>query len=355
MYIKSNSTLSPFVLIWFLLINACAVIQPVAIKKTPPAILDSMQLVMGKLPDLKNLPAFDTKIIDSINGKGYTRYRIHFTVAPGEVLPALLYIPYTDNVKTKHPAMLALHSTHATGKMVLSGESTKADRAYAVELAERGYVVIAPDYPSFGEMKDYNFAVDRYASGTIKGIFNHIRCIDYLQSLPQVNSQKIGVLGHSLGGHNAIFTAAFDKRLKVIVSSCGWTKFNYYNAGESPTKLYGGKMGPWAQERYMPLIRTKYNLDPNQVPFDFDEVIASIAPRAFFTNSPLHDANFNVEGVKEAMKIIEKAYSASSASANLKIAYPDVGHDFPKNIRLDAYRFIDSVLQHTPNVHELYR
>lgn len=355
MYIKSNSTLSPFVLIWFLLINACTVNQLVAIQKPEDAILDSMQLAMGKLPDLKNLPSFDTKIIDSINGKGHTRYHIHFTVAPGEILPALLYIPHTANVKTKHPAMLALHSTHVTGKMVLSGESTKADRAYAVELAERGYVVIAPDYPSFGEMKHYNFAEDRYASGTMKGIFNHIRCIDYLQSLPQVDPEKIGVLGHSLGGHNAIFTSAFDNRIKVTVSSCGWTKFNYYDAGERPTRQYGGKMGPWAQERYMPLVRTKYNLDPDQLPFDFDEVIASLAPRAFFTNSPLHDANFNIDGVKEAMKIIEQAYNASGASANLKTAYPDAGHDFPKNIRLGAYRFIDSVLQHTPNVHELYR
>lgn len=356
MKIKTSFNLLLILIIAHLpLINACTINRTVAGQKNQTAILDSMQLVMGILPELKNLPAFNTKIIDSIEGKGYTRYHIHFTVAPREVLPALLYIPKIEGAKAKRAAMLVLHSTDGSGKMVLSGESPKTDRAYAVELAERGYVVIAPDYPSFGEMKEYNFAEDRYVSGTMKGVFNHIRCIDFLQSLPQVDEKKIGVLGHSLGGHNAIFTAAFDKRIKVTVSSCGWTKFNYYDAGERPTLQHGGKMGPWAQERYMPLIKTKYHLDPDLVPFDFDGVIASLAPRAFFTNSPLHDENFNIDGVKKAMKTIHQTYSVTNALVNLKIAYPDAGHDFPKDIRLEAYRFIDSVLQHTPNTHELYR
>ena len=41
-----------------------------------------------------------------------------------------------------------------------------------------------------------------------------------------------------------------------------------------------------------------YGLDLKKVPFDFPELIAALAPRGFFTNSPLHDANFDVEGVR---------------------------------------------------------
>ena len=106
---------------------------------------------------------------------------------------------------------------------MVDGQGPLANRSYARELAQRGYVVIAPDYPGFGDLRDYDFKTDRYESGTMKSIFDNIRCIDLLQSRIDVDPDRIGAIGHSLGGHNALFTGAFDKRLKVIVSSCGWT------------------------------------------------------------------------------------------------------------------------------------
>lgn len=324
-------------------------------KNATSAIQKQMEAAMGELPSFRNLPPFQTLIVDSVQGKGFIRYHIKFTVAQNEELPAFLYIPQDKNRLTKFPAMMVLHSTDPLGKTVVTGESPKRGRAYAIELAERGYVVIAPDYPSFGEMKDYDFSTDRYTSGTMKGIFDHMRCVDFLQSLPEVDKNKIGVLGHSLGGHNAIFVSAFDPRIKVTVSSCGWTVFDYYDAGDAVTKLHGGKLGSWAQERYMPLIKTKYHLDAKQMPFDFDEVIASIAPRAFFTNSPLHDVNFSNEGVKKGMKYIEERYRSVNASSNLRAVYPDAGHDFPEAARLEAYRFIDKVLQHILKDHQLFK
>jgi cephalosporin-C deacetylase-like acetyl esterase len=48
----------------------------------------------------------------------------------------------------------------------------------------------------------------------MKGIFNHIRCVDFLVSRKDVSAHQIGVIGHSLGGHNAIFVSAFDQPLK---------------------------------------------------------------------------------------------------------------------------------------------
>jgi len=314
-----------------------------------------IELVTGPLPSLKNLPPFNVQVSDSIQTETYKRYTIRFTVASGEELSALLYKPLGYKQHEKTAAMLVLHSTDATGKMVLSGNSPKPNRAYGVELAERGYVVIAPDYPGFGDLRNYDFENDPYASGTMKGIFHHIRCVDFLQSLPYVDGRKIGVLGHSLGGHNAIFAAAFDERLKVTVSSCGWTLFDFYNAGAEVTRAHGGRLGPWAQDKYMPRIRTIYNLDPALIPFDFDDAIALIAPRAFFTNSPLRDVNFNIEGVKKGMNRIENIYKKMKAENHLRVVYPDTGHDFPKEARLQAYGFIDSILGHVPRRHELHR
>ncbi|KUK77515.1 MAG: Dipeptidyl aminopeptidase/acylaminoacyl-peptidase [Proteiniphilum acetatigenes] len=210
-----------------------------------------MQLVLGKVPP-RQKKKLHVVYTDSAVYEKYVRYSINFEVAPSEKVFAYLYRPKNKSILS--PAMLALHGTGIEGKKIIDDVTSIKNRAYAKELAERGYVVISPDYPSMGELENYDFANDCYDSGTMKGIFNHISCVDLLQSLPYVDNKRIGVIGHSLGGHNALFVAAFDPRIKVIVSSCGWTLMDYYHPGEQVTAGYGGRLGPWAQERYMPFI-----------------------------------------------------------------------------------------------------
>lgn len=311
-------------------------------------ILLGMQEAMGRLPDRSGFSPITMEVKDTLKQKHYSRFTIHVTAAENEIVPAYLYLPTDARRNEKRAAMLVLHGTGDPGKELVDGKSDLANRAHAKELAERGYVVIAPDYPSMGELKDYDFDRDRYESGTMKAIFNHIRCVDLLQTLPNVDPDRIGVIGHSLGGHNAMFVGALDQRLKVVVSSCGWTLMDYYNIGEEGSRRYGGRLGPWAQDRYMPLLREKFNLDGSLIPFDFDEVIAAIAPRPFFSNSPLNDANFDVEGVKKGVASAKKVYALLGAEENLRVYYPDAGHDFPTDVRLKAYRFIDEVLRHKP-------
>ena len=311
------------------------------------SIRDSLQAVMGALPERAHLPPMNVQYRDSVKRGNYIRYTIRFTVADNEILPAYLYVPVGNSAQAKHAAMLVLHSTGISGKGIVDGQSHLPNRAIAKELAERGYVVIAPDYPGFGELKDYDFENDRYESGTMKGIFDHIRCVDLLQSLNSVDPERIGVIGHSLGGHNAMFVAAFDERLKVVVSSCGWTEFEYYDMGQSAEEIYGGKLGPWAQDKYMPLLRTKYQLDSNKIPFNFHQIIMLIAPRVFISNSPLQDKNFNVEGVREGIRKASAIYESFGVKENLKVYYPDAGHDFPFNIRNEIYESIDRVLRNS--------
>jgi dienelactone hydrolase len=315
-------------------------------------ILKNMEKAMGKLPKFSDLPPFDIHFTDSLKENTYTRYTINFTVAENEKLPAYLYIPIKKDPSKKLPAMLVLHGTDDLGKRVVDGQGSKPNRAHAKELAQRGYIVIAPDYPSFGDLKEYDFDNDRYKSGTMKGIFDHMRCIDLLQSREDVDPDRIGVIGLSLGGHNAMFVGAFDTRLKVIVSSSGWTQMDYYNV-EASTQKFSGRLGAWAQKRYMPLLRDKYKLDPKKIPFDFDEVISAIAPRAFFSVSPLNDQNFDVKGVRVGIAKAEKVYQALGTENMIQVRYPDGGHDFPVESRREAYKFIDKILMHTPNDNEI--
>jgi acetyl esterase/lipase len=306
-------------------------------------ILAGMQAAMGKLPDRKDLPPLDVQVSERSEQPGFTRLKLSFVAerrrdGSSDRVPAWLLLP-APHGDQRRPAMLALHQTVEIGKGEPVGVGGKSSLHYAAELARRGYVVLAPDYPSFGDYR-YDFAADDFVSGSMKGIVNHLRAVDLLAERAEVDPQRIGVIGHSLGGHNALFAAAFDERLKVVVTSCGWTPFHDY---------YGGKIAGWTSDRYMPRLRDAYGLDPNKVPFDFYEVLAAIAPRAVFSNSPLHDDNFDVAGVRKAQAAAREVFELHDASAQLKVVYPDCGHDFPSEVRDQAYQFVDRVLKHSPS------
>ena len=250
-----------------------------------------MQQVMGKLPDRAKLPPLDVKLGEPTRADGYTRVPLTYNADGHDRVPAHLYLPEPREPGKRYPAIVALHQTSANGKDDLGGGAKNPNNSYVPELVRRGYVVICPDYPSFGELKDYDFAKDPYESGTMKGVVNHMRAVDVLAGRDDVDAGRIGAIGHSLGGHNAIFLGVFDERVKVVVTSCGWTPFHDY---------YKGNLKGWTQDRYMPRIRDVYESNPDKVPFDFPELIAAIAPRAFFSVSPTRDANFEVEGVQRA-------------------------------------------------------
>ena len=93
------------------------------------------------------------------------------------------------------------------------------------------------------------------------------------------------------------------------------------------------------------LIRDKYDLDAKKIPFDFDEVIAAIAPRAFFSNSPLNDKNFDVNGVRLGMANIFEVYHFFKAENKLHAYFPDDSHNFSIEARRRAYLFVDKILK----------
>lgn len=292
-------------------------------------ILAHVQDVMGPLPGGERRVQPAVEVVETIDGPGYVRKKITYAAEPGDRVPAWLLIP--KGLACKAPAMLCLHQTTGIGKDEPAGLGPKSDLAYAKELAERGYVTIAPDYPNFGEYRVDPYALG-YASASMKGIWNHMRAVDVLTSLPEVDPGRVGVIGHSLGGHNAVFVALFDERIGAVVSSCGFNDFPHY---------YGGKIAGWSHAGYMPRLRSRYGLDPAKVPFDFPELVGALAPRGLFVNAPTQDANFDVAGVKVCLDAAGPVYRLLGHPGRLRATHPEAGHAFPREAREDAYRFLD--------------
>ena len=249
--------------------------------------LQNMQKAMGPLPRLPDDP-LEVQVLETERLPQVERRKITFVsqVVEGnpDRLPAYLLIPDGLPAEQTAPAVLCLHQTTAIGKAEPAGVGGKADLHYALELARRGYVTLAPDYPGFGDYKIDPYAMG-YASATMKGILNHRRAIALLQSLPQVDPDRIGVIGHSLGGHNALFLSAFEPRVRAVATSCGFNAFRHY---------FGGDLKGWSHRGYMPRIAQLYGSDAARMPFDFTEVLGVLAPRPVFISAPEGDHNFAV-------------------------------------------------------------
>lgn len=301
-------------------------------------IVANMQLVMGTFPGKIDVD-MDVKVVEqtTLDG-GLRRHKLSYhTDSKDRRVNAWLHfdakLTERDNAV---PAILCLHQTTRIGKDEPAGLGGSPNLHYALHLARRGYVTLAPDYPSFGEYT-YDFpAADGYTSGTMKAIVDNVRAVDLLQSLKYVDPDHIGCIGHSLGGHNSMFTAGFDERIKAVVSNCGFTRFHKY---------YDGRLKGWTSSRYMPTIDSAYNNDPNKVPFDFPEIIGAFAPRAFLASSPTRDSNFEVSGVRDSIAAAEFVYELFGHKDRLQANYPDSAHDFPEEARDVAYSFFDKHLK----------
>lgn len=292
-------------------------------------ILANMQLVMGPLPTNDWRVPLDVQVLQTEDLPKLTRKKITYAASEGDRVPAYLLIP--KGLHGRVPAMLCLHGTGGP-KGRTAGLGPDYPR-YTLELAERGYVTIAPDYTLLGENQTDPSALG-YASGTMKGIWNHMRAVDLLESMPEVDPERIGCIGVSLGGHNSLFVGAFDPRLKVVVTSSGFDSFADY---------MGGNLTGWCQQRYMPRIETVYKKDPKRMPFDFPEVLAAIAPRHVYVHAPLGDTNFRVDSVKRCVEAATAVFRLLNAEDRLVAVYPPGGHGFPPDDRQQAYQFVDRV------------
>lgn len=283
-------------------------------------ILAALQDVFGVLPDSSQRPPLDMKIESETATENYLRKRVNFAADLHSRVSATLIVPHKLNRNAS--AMICVPD---------GGQAVNQD--FADELAKRGYVCLIPDYPT---SDDFAKAGDRYASGCMKVVWDNIRSIDLLETIPEISYRKIGIMGHGVGGLNALLTAAFDSRISAVVANGGFTSFAHCKPDN---------FAAWSKPNMAPRIHNQFGDDPTRIPFDFGELLGALAPRAVLVVSPAGDRVMDVEGVKRACASAAPVYQLKKATNAFKAIYPEGDHGSADAIKAEVYGWLDQRLK----------
>ena len=232
----------------------------------------------------------------------------------------------------RHPAVLCVHGHGAFGKDPVAGlcptpeheaEMARHDYDYARKLARKGFVTLAPDLRGFGERKDGVDPFpgrDRCNINFIKGaligaytltlnIWDMTCCVDYLQSRPEVDPHRIGMMGLSYGGTVTAFTTAVDPRIRAACV-CG----------------YGGSFRDFAINRGN--FCGAQTLPEIYRYFDLPELLGLIAPRPLLLHMGERDDNFYFSEMTQGAGRVERIYAAAGAPTCLEREIHPGGHAY---------------------------
>jgi dienelactone hydrolase len=305
-------------------------------------IMRGVESVMGRLPGKEKRCPLDVQVLEEVDCGSHVRRLVTYASEPGSRVPAYLLVPKAASAGRPAPAALCLHGTdNVIGHgVVITGLGGKPNRQYASELADRGFVALAPNYPLLAKYQPDLKALG-WESGTLKAVWDNMRGLDLLDAMPEVKHGAYGAIGHSLGGHNSVYTAVFDDRIKAVVSSCGLDSYRDYK--DARPELWVRGQG-WCQDRYMAKL-ADYRGRLAEIPFDFHELLGMLAPRPVFLNAPLKDSNFKWKSVDGIVAAARKVYELYGAADALSVEHPDCEHDFPPDMRERAYALFERVLR----------
>lgn len=306
----------------------------------------SWRLLIGEEPQVAPQP--EVRILAEEKKNGYLLRKVEFRSEQDDFVSAYLFVP--ESLAERAPALIACMPTTPHGKEAMAGYAENENFWYALDLVRRGYVVLAPEVPTTGERIepglqpfDTSGFYRKHPTWTIFGkmLWDHQRAVDYLSTLNFVDSLRIGAIGFSLGAHNAALLAAFDERIKAVVSNGGLIPFTGSpNPFTWVRELAAPTAGRVAKFQYMPPLG-KYLL-AGETPTDMHEMQALIAPRPYLDMNSVSDTW--KPGLSAAMKL-RRLYKFLGAPENFDYYVFDGPHSFPPPIRERAYRWLDTHLR----------
>lgn len=282
---------------------------------------DNLIELLGILPE-KASPGVLT--LDEVDCGSYWRKTIEYAVEADERIRAFLCIP--KKVTGPTSAVYCFHQhggNRLLGKSEVVGLSGDPDQAYAAELAEHGFVTLAPDAICFEERcKDtespdhahlHELHVRLIRGQTLLGkVLHDISVgIDVLQEIAEVDNDRIGFIGHSYGGRTALFAPVFDRRISVSVCSCGSTNY-----------------------RDMPGIQFDFVVPGIMRYGDIEDVVRLVEPSSLLILGG-EDDSWSV-GIEEMVQYAGPSFMDGVLEFGV---YP-CGHHFSEDMRERAYAFL---------------
>jgi len=314
------------------------------------------------------------EVVERVDCGEYVREKLYFNTTPDIRVPAYLLRP-KDGPK-RHPAIVALHDHggfYVWGKeKVVATENEHpaltefkrtcyAGRSFASELAQRGYVVIAIDMFYWGERRmllpddppawrdpaqmsaedvvafnrrsaaqTWLVATGLFEAGiTWSGVMflDDLRTVDYLVSRPEVDPERIGCCGLSVGGFRSAHLAGLDPRIKAAVV-VGWMSTYGHMLQSHLTSI-----GP------MKII-------PGLYPYlDLPDVVSLNVPGGLMVINGTQDALFPLAGVRASFDKIARVYAKAGVPERFQGVTYDGPHEFNAEMQEKALAWLDRWLK----------
>ena len=285
--------------------------------------------LLGDLPD-RERKISATKIAEE-ERPGYVLEKLMLDLNGIEPVPAYFVRP--GDTKGPWPAILYNHAQGGDfelgkNELLLGRKSALCDPPYAAQLTGLGCCALCIDAWAFGERRGLTqsetFRQMLWSGQVLWGmmIYDGLRAIDYLQSRPDTDSERIGTMGMSLGSTTAWWLAALDTRIKVCVDICCLTDFQALidTRGLEYHSIY----------YYIPGLLKH---------FTSGQINALTAPRAHLSLAGNYDVLTPPAGLDRIDSELKKAYEAEGAPEAWKLVRYNIGHFETAAMRAEIISF----------------
>lgn len=281
----------------------------------------SWQQVLGEFPTRK--VELNPRFLGTETLAGHTRHHIAYQVLEGTMVDGYLLVPH--RIKGKAPAVVVFHPTTPFQARGVAGleAAYPEDKRHGTQLVQKGFVVWCPRNYINTEGADWagnaRLVMAKYAgwTGMARMTWDAIRAMDFIESRPEVESSRIGCLGHSLGAKVVLYAMAFDPR---------------YRAGVFSEGGIGLQLSNWEAPWYLgPKILA------SDFPGQHHEVLALIAPRAFLLIAG--DSADTAES-EQYIAAVRPVWNLYGSGERLRFINHRLGHTYPSQARWAAEDFL---------------